>query len=762
MMFKPETKLYSYEVKREAAQDVLYVNYLGAPNVPDIADAPITMARTVDYLIENPNASKVVFVQQRNYSYGYNQVSLLLEVAKIYENFIKQEKVLLTSALTPYICKRCIAQRYETMRYLILTLLKQDPIACYMEARRIYQEEKTNPKNVVKECPECETGYLKLLGKLVVMLEKTALIKSVQDRLGNYQLRDRAFYKEMFRSEVIPNFTFTQLMASLPANAEIIDEYEIGPEEDRSTVTILKVQNQNKYLYHLTPPEYTLNEEMQNLVNLARNVLLEHKPKAEEFTDPSRIRQIFFNIARDLISELSNSRKMTINYKQVSKLATILVRHTIGFGLIEVLLQDERLQDIVLNSPAGSVPLFVRHQDYDECDTNIIPSQEDASSWAAKFRMMSGRALDEANPVLDTELILGTARARVAIIQQPLSPYGLAYAFRRHREKPWTLPLFIKNKMLNPMAAGLLSFLIDGGRTLLIAGTRSSGKTSLLGACMLEIMQKNRVIVVEGTMELPVDAMRNLGYDILRMKVREALARETTEMAADEGIRTSLRLGDSCLIVGEVRSTEALALYEAMRVGALANMVAGTIHGASPYGVFDRVVNDLKVPATSFKATDIIMVANPIKSADGLHRWRRVLEISEVRKQWQTDPIVEKGFLDLMKYDVIKDDLKATEDLVNGESEVLKEIASNVKGWAGSWDAVWDNIVLRAKVKQALVETSIKAKMPEMLEAEWTLKSSNVFHEISEKIQQELGVPKGKRVFKEWEDWLKKEIKRKR
>ena len=662
MMFKPETKIYSYEVKREAAQDVLYVNYLGAPTVPDIADAPITMARTVDYLIETPNASKVVFVQQRNYSYSYNQVSLLLEVAKIYEYFIKQEKVLLTATLTPYACKRCIAQRYETMRYLILTLLKQDPIACYIEARRIYQEEKANPKNIVKECPECEEGYLKLIGKLIVMLEKTALIKSVQDRLGSYTLRDRTFYQEMFRSEIIPNFTFTQLMAALPANAEIIDEYEIGPEEDRSTVTILKVQGQNKYLYHLTPPEYTLNEEMQNLVNLARNVLLEHKPKAEEFTDPSRIRQIFFNIARDLISELSTSRKMTINYKQVNKLATILVRHTIGFGLIEVLLQDERIQDIVLNSPAGAVPLFVRHQDYDECDTNIIPSQEDASSWAAKFRMMSGRSLDEANPVLDTELILGNARARVAIIQQPLSPYGLAYAFRRHREQPWTLPLFIKNKMLNAMSAGLLSFLIDGGRTFLIAGTRSSGKTSLLSACMLEIMPRYRVIVVEGTMELPVDAMRNLGYDILRMKVREALARETTEMAADEGIRTSLRLGDSCLIVGEVRSTEALALFEAMRVGALANVVAGTIHGASPYGVFDRVVNDLKVPATSFKATDIIMVANPIKSSDGLHRWRRVLEITEVRKQWQTDPLAEKGFLDLMKYDVIKDDLKATED----------------------------------------------------------------------------------------------------
>ena len=73
------------------------------------------------------------------------------------------------------------------------------------------------------------------------------------------------------------------------------------------------------------------------------------------------------------------------------------------------------------------------------------------------------------------------------------------------------------------------------------------------------------------------------------------------------------------MIVGEVRSVEARALYEAMRVGALANVVAGTIHGASPYGVFDRVVNDLQVPITSFKATDIITVVNPVKSADGMH-----------------------------------------------------------------------------------------------------------------------------------------------
>ncbi|MCX8193944.1 MAG: type II/IV secretion system ATPase subunit [Candidatus Pacearchaeota archaeon] len=762
MIFKEGTKLYAYEVIREAGQDVMYINYLGAPYVPNIADLPVVMARTIDYLIESPNVTRIVFVQQRNYSYDSREVFLLNEVAQLYVHLIKQEKVLSTTTLEPYKCKMHLAQRYDAMRYLILTLLKQDPIGCYVEAKRLLREEKMAAKKARATELACENHYIRLLTKIITMLSNLTLIKEVSGKLLGYKLGDRSLYVELFRPEIVPNFTFTRLMASMPPEAEIIDEYEIGPEHDKSTVTILKVPNSTKYLYHLVAPEFTLNEDLQTLVNVARNVLLEHKPKAEEFTDPARIRQVFFNIARDLLQELSETKKTSLNYRQLNKLATILVRHTIGFGLIEVLMQDEKLQDIIINAPIGSVPIFVRHQDFDECDTNIIPSHEDAESWAAKFRMMSGRPLDEANPVLDTELIIGTARARVAIIQQPLSPYGLAYALRRHREKPWTLPLYIKNRMINPLAAGLLSFLIDGSRTMLIAGTRSSGKTSMLQACMLEIMPRYRIIVCEGTLELPVDSMRELNYDILRMKVREALTRESTELSAAEGIRTSLRLGDSALIVGEVRSEEALSLYEAMRVGALANVVAGTIHGASPYGVFDRVVNDLKVPATSFKATDIIVIVNPIKSPDGLHRWRRMLQLTEVRKHWSIDPSTEHGFVDLLRYDVTKDELVATDDLINGESEVLKDIAGQVKGWAGSWDAVWDNILLRAKIKQLLVETSIKVKMPELLEAPFVVKSNNAFHEISDRVRQEIGLPEGKRVFKEWQTWLEHELKKKK
>jgi len=358
--------------------------------------------------------------------------------------------------------------------------------------------------------------------------------------------------------------------------------------------------------------------------------------------------------------------------------------------------------------------------------------------------------------VLDTDLAFGNARARVAAITQPLSPYGLGYALRRHRDDPWTLPLFINKKMLNSFAAGLLSFMVDGNRTLLVAGTRSSGKTSLLGSLLLEIMPKFRIIVVEDTLELPADALRKIGYDILRMKVRSALVAGTTEVEASEGIRTSLRLGDSALIVGEVRSSEAKALYEAMRVGALANVVAGTIHGDSPYGVFDRVVNDLEVPATSFKATDLIVVANPVKTPDGLHSMKRVMSITEIRKHWKNDPAQEAGFVDLLRYNVEKDELEPTPELINGESQIVKNIAGNVKGWAGNWDAVYDNILLRGKMKQEIVDIALKLNKPKLMEALFNTLCNSAFHRISDEIREEIGVPLGDRVFPEWKKWMQK------
>jgi len=756
----PGNRLYAYEVKREGGEDIIYFNYLGASFVPSVADSGDVMARTIDALSENPNISRVVFVQQKNYNYDLEETSMLLEVAQLYTYLVRQEKILSGEKIGTI--EQFFPKRYNEL-FTFLLLLKQDPLAAYSELKKALIGARIFLEKLSLAFRSDQATYVGFLEKILSLLENTALLQRAMPYLGEYAKGNREIYGKIFRPDVIPNFTFTRLVSDLPEDAEIVNQYEISSEDfDVSLVTILKKKDEPKLTYHLLPPENNLGEEHTGLLNMARGVLIEHQPKAEEFTDTERTRQVFFNISKDLLQDLARRKGIKLSYKDMNKLATILVRHTIGFGLIEVLLQDKKLQDISLNAPISMIPIFVRHQDYDECLTNIIPSQEDIDSWAAKFRLISGRPLDEANPILDTQLEIGKIRARIAIIQRPLSPDGLAYAIRRHREEPWTLPLFVQNKMINPFAAGLLSFLIDGSRTLLVAGTRSSGKTSLLGSLMLEIIPKYRVIVIEDSLELPVESLRDLKYDILRMKVRSALLKTTTEVSADDGIRTSLRLGDSCLIIGEVRSLEAQALYEAMRIGALANVVAGTIHGASPYGVFDRVVNDLDVPTTSFKATDIIAVANPIKTPDGLHSWKRLVQISEVRKHWQKDPLEEKGFVDLLKYNVEKDELEPTEDLINGDSEVIKEIASTIKGWAGNWDAVYDNILLRARIKEEIVNVAEKTKNYKILEARFNTAANHAFHRISDEVRKEIGLPLGERVFPEWQKWLNKEIKGKK
>jgi archaeal flagellar protein FlaI len=756
MLFKKETPVYGYEVIRESGTDIMYINFLKVPFVPSIAEQGPTMARVIDYLIENPNISRIVLVQQRNYSHSFSQVSILTELANLYNAFIQQVGVIRMGM--PSACQECSERRNRNMTYF-LSIFKQDPIAAYYEAKRFRNEEEGELRTKEERCRPVITEYIRILERVMELISQSKLMSEAQGVIAYYKFGERNVYANIFRPDVVPNFTFTRLLASLPTDAEIVKQYTIAQGGDESVVTILKRRDDLKYFYHITPPEYSLGEDHYYLLNQARSVLVEHAPKNEEFTDPERTRHVFHNVSKDLLRELAQNRGMTLTYAELNKLANILVRYTIGFGILEVLLQDENLQDIVLNAPASINQIFVRHSEFEECVSNVIPAQEDVTSWAAKFRIISGRPLDEANPVLDTNLDLGKMSARVAIIQQPLSPNGIAYAFRRHRDNPWTLPLFIKNKMISPLAAGLLSFLIDGSRTFLVAGTRSSGKTSLLGALMLEIMPKYRVIVLEDTLELPVEALREIGYDILRMKVRSALLEKTSEVAADEGIRTSLRLGDSSLIVGEVRSVEARALYEAMRVGALANVVAGTIHGASPYGVFDRVVNDLEVPATSFKATDLILVANPVKTADGLKSKKRMIQLTEVRKHWTQDPQSERGFVDLLRYNVEKDILEPTEELMNGDSEVIKDIASNVKGWAGNWDAVWDNITLRARIKEELVNTSEKEKMPQLLEARFNSLSNAAFYKISEMVAQEVGLPTSEKVLPIWQEWLKRAVK---
>ena len=716
--------------------------------LPTIEDDEELMKLCVERIIENKNILEIVISGLRELEYPYEQVKLLREIASCYEEIV--EKKLLVPTLQEI---RKIEKIKDILEYLskVCEEIKSDVISAYKKLEYIKPNvltlyEKTKDE-IYKSIVENH------INPILRILEKSFFVKISKER--KVKIKDRSIYREFLIPIIRPVFLDTKFYLLPPKNSLRISKYRVQDFD----VEIFKVPDKVRPIYMIYAPEFFLSSEEIKILERVRAILAEHKVSEEELRDFERSREAFYYLEKDLIKRVSQELNIQLTERRIDELAKILLKYTAGFGILERLVADENVTDIYVNSPIGFTPIFIQHSEFEECETNIIISSKEAENWATKFRLYSGRPLDEANPVLDTELNLPEGRARVAVTTRPLTPEGLSFAFRRHRDKPWTLPLFIKKKMINPLFAGLMNFVVSGGRSFLVAGGRGSGKTSLLQALMLEIPKKYRIIVLEDTLELPVPQMRELGFNIERLKARSVITKVESELPAEEALRTALRLGDSALIIGEIRSTEALTLFEAMRIGALAHVVAGTIHGESAYGVFDRVVNDLKVPKTSFKAVDLIIITANLKSADGIRRFKRVVEVVEVRKNWEEDPLRENAFVPLMIYNAKEDDLIPTSTLIHGESFVIREIARRVPEFYGNWDLVWENIMLRAKIKEKLIEFSDKYNKPELLEAEYVVFANELFNLISEEVKREVGKLDSKEILKRWEEKMLERIK---
>jgi archaeal flagellar protein FlaI len=761
-----ETKIWEPEVVREGEDRILRFDLQLYPILPSLEKDPVTMARTISALRSQKDATKIVYFQKRDYEYGFDQTRMLVEIAQIVDHISrhKEKLVLFGQGVEPQF-KSWYFEKNKILNTLVFFDLLRDPIGSFVRLKRVIREENVFRDGIAKKDPlyTHQDQYITILNWIKEMLAKTSMIKAVLSELEGFKIGSREIYDSLLSASIKPDFMYTRLAARFPEEGELLSTYSLGETE----VNIFRLPDSSQYLYHILPPEFRLNEEEYDLLDAARAIMTSHEPTKQDFIDPRLMREVNDSIARELLINLAKELNILLSDRKLESLVKILLRYTIGFGLIEVLMEDDKIQDVSVNSPLGRIPLFIVHSEFQDCKTNIIPTRTEAESWATKLRLISGRPLDESNPILDTELDLPGARTRVSAVSPPMSHAGLAFSFRRHSNRPWTLPKLVAKKSLNALGAGLLSFLIDGKRSMLIAGTRSSGKTSFLSACLIDILRRYRIITIEDTLEIPVYDMRNLGYNIESLKVESALAMNKGGVSATDGIRSTLRLGDSALIVGEVRSKEAIALYEAMRVGASANVVAGTIHADSPYGVFDRVVNDIGVPRTSFKATDIIVIAAPIVSAGGLSSKKRIISITEVRKHWEEDPLKENAYVDLMVYNPHTDQLEPTSDLINGDSEILKSIASIRPQFAGNWDAIWEDILLRAKIKETLVKYGTKPEHGAdhesnhypFLEADFIVKSNDMYHNLIDIVAQELGSANSKRVYEEWERWFKKQLK---
>ncbi len=738
----------------EVTDGILRVNCLGSIFGFTLEDSDVVMARVIEKLIEERKVVGIVLAETREYEYDYEQTKMLTQIANAIMKALREERIVSIKNIATGKCAKYLGVWYTWLRDLVTLQLRGDPIGAYLNLTREIRHLKTKAKTS-EEYARCVDHYLKnALFPLKELLDACELIQKAKPFLVGYHIGDRKLYRKFFRPTTRPNFMYTKFMTQAPPG-EPIDKYKV----ENIDIEIFKVPGKIRYIYHVVPPEFKLSEEEYTLLDAARRILERRRPRELEIAEQEKMRELFHTLSLDLLEDLSEEMGKPFEKGKMEALAAMLTRHTAGLGILEILLRDSKIEDIFINSPLGNLPIFINHQEFEECETNLVPTQADGNRWSTRFKLISGRPLDEANPVLDAEVTVPGGVARIAAIYPRLSPDGLGFAIRRHRFKPWTFPLFLNEKFLNGLFGGLIWFLASYGRTYLVAGSRGAGKTSFLGSTMLQILPYYRILISEDTLELPVEQLRNLGYNIQRLKSRSVITRVELELPAEEVVRTALRLGDSCLFIGEIRSVEAKALFEAMRIGAMANVVAGTIHGESAYGVFDRIVNDLGVPPTSFKATDLVIVCNKLKTPDGLKTFRRITEVTEVRKHWKKDPADEGGFVNLMEYHAGEDTLKATDTLLNGESQILNQIAERVPGWTGRWERVWDNILLRAKILDTVVDIAKKVNNLDLLEAETTIKVNEMFHEFAEKSRKEIGVVDSKRVYENWLDWFKKYAK---
>jgi hypothetical protein len=281
---------------------------------------------------------------------------------------------------------------------------------------------------------------------------------------------------------------------------------------------------------------------------------------------------------------------------------------------------------------------------------------------------------------------------------------------------------------------------------MLITGTRGAGKTSLLSALMLEIPQSYRILAIEDTPELPVEDMQRHGWKVQGIGTRAAVSGSGAEFQASDALRAALRLGDSALVIGEVRGTEAKSLYEAMRVGASGNSVMGTIHGASCRDVMERVVNDIGVPPASFRATDAVVVCSTVRPGGASVRERRVIEIAEIAKLVRDD--AEETFDDLLRYEAPADTLLADDRIDTGRSEALRNIA-------GRWGISIRQVSAAAGARGRVIGTIADAghDRPHLMEAGQYAKCSNMFRVVCGEHS-----PDFDGAASAWEEWFSQEM----
>lgn len=335
-------------------------------------------------------------------------------------------------------------------------------------------------------------------------------------------------------------------------------------------------------------------------------------------------RDISDNEIMELIDErvLRAGREYGLTLQQKNRLKKELFASIRQLDVLEEFLSDNTVTEIMVNGPDH---IFIEKEGRLVEQNVHFESKEKLSDVIQQIVAKVNRIVNESSPIVDARLSGG---ARVNVVMPPVALNGPILTIRRFPDRPMSAEDLFQNHSVTREVMEFLQLLIKARFNIFISGGTGSGKTTFLNILSNYIPKEERIITIEDNAELQILNIPN----IVRMETRNANVEGCKAVSIRDLIKTALRMRPDRIIVGEVRSEEAIDLLMAMNTGHDGSLSTG--HANSAKDMLIRletmVLMGMEMPLDAIRrqiasAVDIIVHLGRLRDHS-----RKVLEIVEV------------------------------------------------------------------------------------------------------------------------------------
>ena len=425
------------------------------------------------------------------------------------------------------------------------------------------------------------------------------------------------------------------------------DFYEVNP--PFGNVAIRSVNNVTTY--DVIEPSLT-ELETKKVERLKRLLLEEVKaPLAVIYGQQQIEKYLDLNTAR-----LIKDYKLEIPKESIDKILYFLKRDFLGYSKIDVMMRDNRIEDI--SCDGIGIPIYVWHRDYESIPTNVkFLSKEELASFIVRLAYKSGGQITVAQPILEGNLPEGY---RTHLTLDEVSKRGSTFTIRKFREEPPTIVDLMQWGTFSPRIGAYLWLCIENLKSILVVGATASGKTTTLGALAMFIKPELKIVTIEELREVKLPHQ-----NWIPMVTRESTQSGVAELGLFDLLKSALRQRPDYIIVGEIRGEEAYTLLQAISTG---HGGISTIHADSLSTAIKRMLTKpMEIPGMLLPLMNTLIMMSRVKVADKFAR--RMVNVGEiVGFNEQTKNVTLNTLFDWTG------ELKDTFEM-RGQSNVFKQIA---------------------------------------------------------------------------------------